>query len=258
MTRPPLHPRRSKDPFVGYAKTPTVDRRFLLGFGAVTIGLTSAMAWVIAKKQPPGGRGAWDMGAQVSLSGFVAAAPYAHIRLLENGRVRTVLLGCETKCGARERLDEIAFSTGSAQVRGSMLERDGYRMLATASSADWITPDAGIIEPPAPQEEDLGEARLAGEILDTKCWFGAMRPNEGLSHKACATLCIASGVPPYFGVRDRQGRERALMITDPEGRALIQPILEYVAEPIEAVGRIVRIDDLFQFRMDPGSIQRLA
>ena len=258
MSRPPLHPRRFKESFVGYAATPKVDRRFLLGFGAATIGLTSAMSWIIAKKQPPGGRGGWDMGAQVTLSGFVAAAPYAHIRVLENNQVRTVLLGCETKCGARRRLDEIAFSTGSAQVRGSLLERNGYRMLATASDADWITADAGVIEPPAPREEDLGEAQLRGEILDTKCWFGAMRPNEGLSHKACATLCIASGVPPYFGVTDSQGRERALMITDPDGRELIQPILEYVAEPIEAAGRIVRIDDLFQFRMDVGSVRRLA
>jgi hypothetical protein len=42
------------------------------------------------------------------------------------------------------------------------------------------------------------------------------------------------------------------------GRELIQPILEFVAEPIEAVGRIVRIDDLYQFRMDVGSVRRLA
>lgn len=257
MTRPPLHPRRSKEPFVGYENTPKLDRRFLFAFSGVTIALTTGMGWLFAKTQSGAGRGRWDMGAQVTLSGFVAAAPYAHMRLLENGRVRTVLLGCETKCGARERLEDIAFSTGAAQVRGSMLERDGYRMLATASSADWITPDAGVIAPPPPVEEDLGEAQLTGEILDTKCWFGAMRPNEGLSHKACATLCIASGVPPYFGVRDSQGRERALMITDPDGRALIQPILEYVAEPIEAVGRIVRIDDLFQFRMDPSRVTRI-
>jgi hypothetical protein len=258
MTRPPLHPRRSKEPFVGYANTPGIDRRFLFGFSAVTIALTSGMGWMLAKRQNGAGRGSWDMATQVTLSGFVSAAPYAHIRLLENGQVRTVLLGCETKCGARERLDEIAFSTGSAQVRGSILERDGYRMMATASSADWLTPHAGVIAPPAPVEEDLGEAQLTGEILDTKCWFGAMRPNEGLSHKACATLCIASGVPPYFGVRDSQGRERALMITDPDGRELIQPILEFVAEPIEAVGRIVRIDDLYQFRLDVGSVRRLA
>jgi hypothetical protein len=116
-------------------------------FSGVTIALTSGMGWI--GQAPNGaGRGSWDMATQVTLSGFVSAAPYAHIRLLENGQVRTVLLGCETKCGARERLDEIAFSTGSAQVRGSILERDGYRMMATASTADWITPDAGVIAPP--------------------------------------------------------------------------------------------------------------
>jgi hypothetical protein len=258
MSKPPLKPRISDKPFVGYEKTPSVDRRFLLAFGGVTTLLTAGMGYAIARVQPPGGRGSWDMGTEVSLTGAVAAAPYAHMRVLEAGRVHTVLLGCETKCGARERLEQIGFQGGGATVRGSMLERDGYRMLATKSGDDWIETSLRLDRIPAPVITDLGEARLSGEILDTKCWFGAMRPNEGLSHKACATLCIASGVPPYFGVRDGQGRERALMITDPDGRALVQPILEFVAEPIEAVGRIVQIDDLFQFRMDVGTVRRLA
>lgn len=258
MTRPPLHPRRPDEPFVGYAKTPSIDRRFLLAFGAVTTALTSGMGWVIARAQGAGGRGDWDMGTPVALTGQVSAAPYAHMRLVENGTVRTVLLGCETKCGAREQLEEIGFASGAATVRGTLMERDGYRMLAVSSAPDWITPVDAAEAPPAAVEEDLGGAQLTGEILDSKCWFGAMRPNEGLGHRACAMLCIANGVPPYFGVIDPSGRERALMITDPNGDALIQPLLRYVAEPVEAVGRIVRMDDLFQFRMDPASLRRLA
>ncbi len=257
MSKPPLKPRVSDEPFVGYGKTPSVDRRFMLAFGGVTTLLTAGMGYAIAKVQPSGGRGNWDMGTQVSLTGMVSAAPYAHIRVFEAGQVRTVLLGCETKCGARERLDAIDFQGGGATVRGSMLERDSYRMMATASGRDWIEP-ATADEIPEPVITDLGEAQLTGEILDTKCWFGAMRPNEGLSHKACATLCIASGVPPYFGVQDSRGRERALMITDPEGRALVQPILEFVAEPIEVTGRIIQIDDLFQLRMAAESVRRLS
>ncbi len=257
MSKPPLKPRRSKEPFVGYAPTPGVDRRFLLGLSAVGLVGLGGLGWTIAHSQAGPGRGAWDMGTPVTLSGSVSAAPYAHLRRFANGGVQTALLGCETKCGATERLEAIAFESGSAQVRGTLLQRDGYAMLATASSPDWITPDAGVIEPPAPVLEDLGETTLSGEILDTKCWFGAMRPNEGLSHKACAMLCIANGVPPYFGVRDAHGRERALMITDPEGGALVQPILSFVAEPVRATGRIVRIDDLFQFRMDPATLDRL-
>lgn len=256
MTRPPLKPRVSSEPFVGYADTPSVDRRFLLGLSVLGIAGLGGLGWTIAKHQADAGRGAWDMGTPVTLAGSVAAAPYAHIRVVEDGAVRTVLLGCETKCGARERLEEIAFDAGGARVRGTLLERGNYQMLATSSAPDWIEPDASLAAPPEPVTEDLGEAEMAGEILDTKCWFGAMRPNEGLSHKACAMLCIASGVAPYFGVRDTNGRERALMITDPDGGALVQPILEFVAEPVRASGRLVRIDDLIQFRLDPASLRR--
>lgn len=259
MTRQPLHPRRSDEPFVGYAPTPGVDRRFLFAFAGVTIALTSGMGWLIARTQTSAGGGGWDMGRSVGLVGTVHVEPYAHIRVLENGGVRTVILGCETKCGAGRRLQDIGFAGGLATVRGSLIERDGYRMLAVPEDPDWITPLEGAADaafPPEPVEEDLGEARLTGEILDSKCWFGAMRPNEGLGHKACAMLCIANGIPPYFGVTDPQGRERALMITDPHGAALVQPILRFVAEPVEAVGRLVRRDDLIQFRMDPETIRR--
>lgn len=257
MSKSPLHPRRGKDMFVGYGPVPGIDRRTMLTFGVVTAGITSGFGYLIAKTQAGAGRGDWDMATQLSFSGRVYAAPYAHMRTLEGGRVRTLLLGCETKCGARDRLEDIAFVEGGAVVHGSLLERDGYGMVATRSTPDWIMPDSSHLSLPAPVVEDLGEAELTGEILDTKCWFGAMRPNEGLSHKACATLCIASGVPPYFGVKDGRGRERALMITDLEGRELIQPLLSYVAEPVRAAGRIIRVDDLFQFRMDPGSLRRV-
>ena len=35
-------------------------------------------------------------------------------------------------------------------------------------------------------ETALGEATYRGEILDSKCWFGAMQPGQGKPHKSCA------------------------------------------------------------------------
>ncbi|MEO1038115.1 MAG: hypothetical protein AAFX09_01110 [Pseudomonadota bacterium] len=250
-------PRVGKSFFIGYAPLPSVDRRSLVFGSAAVIAGAGGLAWAMGSKQAGAGFGAWDMGTQVALTGYVQVEPYAAIRVVEEGAVRTVLLGCETKCGARARLEEIGFNNGAATVRGTLMQRGRYRMLATGTGSDWIT-SAEISPAPAPVAERLGAATLRGEILDSKCWFGAMRPNEGLSHKACATLCIANGVPPYFGVRDASGNEQALMLTDLEGRSVIAHILPYVAEPVELVGELVRFDDLVQFRIDPAQINRLS
>jgi len=257
MFRPPLHPRISTDPFVGYLDTPEIDRRFLLGLSAAGLLGASALTAVIAGLQRGAGRGDWDMRTRVSFSGIISTAPYPHIRVMESGRVRTILLGCETKCGVRERLDAITYAGGAATVTGTLIERDGYAMLAVPDGVGWLDFDQTAPALPQPQLRMLDAAVLTGEILDAKCWFGAMRPNEGLSHKACATLCIASGIPPYFGVRDRRNRERALMITDTAGDPLIDGILPFVAEPVRAQGALVHSDDLIQFRMDPETLERV-
>jgi hypothetical protein len=34
-----------------------------------------------------------------------------------------------------------------------------------------------------------------GEVVDAKCYLGAMKPGDGKSHKACATLCVTNGIP---------------------------------------------------------------
>ena len=47
---------------------------------------------------------------------------------------------------------------------------------------------------PAPQVL-ADNVTLKGEIIDPKCYLGAMKPGGGKTHKACAMRCIAGGIP---------------------------------------------------------------
>jgi hypothetical protein len=84
-----------------------------------------------------------------------------------------------------------------------------------------------------------------------------MRPSEGSVHKAYAMLCIAGGLAPYFYPRTLLGHDTPMMLTDQNGGALVQPIMRFVADPISVPGRIVRIEDLVQFRIDAADIRRI-
>lgn len=257
MSRKLLKDEDQGEYFVGYLDTPKVDRRYLLGLTVLGLAAAGGGAAGLAVSQRGAGGGSWDMAAQHTLTGHLRMDPYPML-LTEDlgGGVRTVLLACDTKCGAQSKLEEAALETDRVSVRGSLLERGRHTMMAVSNDGDWIQPaDLAELDPAAADTEFLGEASLRGEILDSKCWFGAMRPNEGAAHKACAMLCIAGGIAPYFYARDRLGRQRAMMITDPDGGALVQPILRYVADPVAANGQMVRVNDVIQFRFAPEQLR---
>jgi hypothetical protein len=254
MPRKLIRDRDKGDFFVGYLDTPDADRRFLLGLAATGVIGAVAGGFALARSQTSAGDGYWDAGTVVTLTGYLDTSPYPVIRTRDiDGSLRTVLLGCETKCGAQAKLDDVDLPDERVTVRGTILQRDRHLMLAVPEAPDWIVPAAegALAEREAAFEhEDMGDARLSGEILDSKCWFGAMRPSEGSVHKACAMLCIAGGMAPYFYPRTLLGHDTPMMLTDQNGGALVQPIMRYVADRVRVSGRIHRIEDLVQFRVD--------
>ncbi|MEL6754724.1 MAG: hypothetical protein AAFO57_11910, partial [Pseudomonadota bacterium] len=108
-----------------------------------------------------------------------------------------------------------------------------------------------------PEPEPITEVSLIGEILDSKCWFGAMRPSEGKVHKSCASLCIRGGIPPAFYVKDR-AEQTALMIMTDQGAAHAESLLEYVADPVSISGQVLRFGDLLLLDAPVSAISRLT
>ncbi|MCI5045576.1 MAG: hypothetical protein MRY72_12835, partial [Aquisalinus sp.] len=92
---------------------------------------------------------------------------------------------------------------------------------------------------------------LQGMIMDTKCFFGVMRPGRGKTHKACASLCIRGGIPPSFWAKTKEGREVVMLLTDEAGNPVSDQVLPLVAEAVEARGRVVRQGDWLHFQVSP-------
>ena len=110
------------------------------------------------------------------------------------------------------------------------------------------------------KSRDLGDFRLKGEIVDSKCYLGQMKPGEGKTHRACATLCIRGGLPPLFITESpRLGLKRLyLILTSEEGRPVNQEILDLVAEPLEIKGRIIQKDNFYFLMANPRAYKRLS
>lgn len=261
LNRGVIAPAREDELYIGWAKAPAVDRRFLLASTPLLLGMATGLGWLVAKNLGDPGAGKWETGATHVVQGALVARPYPMIRLADENApfgLRSVLIVAQGKCTSALKLAE--FDGLPVRARGVLIERKDRRMLEVPLAVNkWIEPVIAdlpgvLVKPP---EESLGRFALAGQIMDSKCFFGVMRPGRGKTHKACAALCIRGGVPPSFWARDSSGRESVLLMTDAEGGPLGEDILPLVADPVAAEGDIVRVGDLLQFRADAGAYRRI-
>jgi hypothetical protein len=113
--------------------------------------------------------------------------------------------------------------------------------------------------PPAAEgREDPGLVTLVGEIVDSKCFMGVMKPGNLKTHRACAARCVSGGIPPVLVVRDEKGRASYLLLTDADGRRVNERVLDRIAEPLEITGRLRRHGDLLELRADPATYVRVG
>jgi hypothetical protein len=244
--------------FIGWSKAPAVDRRFLLGAMPLTLAATTGLGWLVASELEDPGAGRWEQGATHVVEGVLSLKPYPMIRVADAGApfgLRSALIVAQGKCTSALKLAEM--DGRAVRASGVLIERKDRRMLEVPLSLDkWLAPLETVAAGP-PSAESLGRARLAGQIMDSKCFFGVMRPGRGKTHKACAALCIRGGIPPSFWARDAKGRESVLLMTDAAGGALGEAILPLVADPVEAEGELVRVGDLLEFRAEAADYRRV-
>ena len=84
---------------------------------------------------------------------------------------------------------------------------------------------------------------LLGEIVDTKCYLGVMKPGRGKPHRDCASLCIRGGIPAALLVRTEGGERHLVHLLNPQGQPLGRELLEWVGEPVEVWGTLRRRDN---------------
>lgn len=243
----------AKSFFVGWQEAPPqMSRRQVLGAGAgIAVG-AGALGLGLGAASPAPGPGIWDQGKKVAVTGTIYPEPYLHLLTEDLGYgLQPVFLVGPGKDRIRVRP---ALTFTGAAVTGTLIERGEHAMMAVEGV--YPDPAPGRVRPGP--EKDLGEAVLTGEILDAKCWFGAMRPGHGKTHKACAALCARGGLPLAFAETGRCANGKAaLLFLDGRGRAFGPEIIPLVADPVMIRGRIFEVAGLRQVRVRFEDVVRL-
>jgi hypothetical protein len=229
MARLPVSAERDEF-YVGYLPTPAGHARFLRVLVPALLAALLGGGAIIAAAQRDPGDAVWTTDETTTVEGRLVLDPYPRVVT----ELASVLLVESGKHGARRRATPLAGQR--VRATGFPLARSGRMVLELTPGSDAITPlgDAQP-EPPAGAAQSI---TLVGEIVDSKCYHGAMKPGDGKSHKACAILCIQGGIPPVLVVQSDVGND-AYLLASPDGGPIGDWLFPLVGEPVEIQGRLI-------------------
>lgn len=248
---------RKEEPFfVGYLPLPSELRGFTLVASLALVLLFFGAGILIGATQdaPEDAGFRFDFGRQ-TVQGVVELTPYPILRVTNgNERVptgKTMMLTAAGKSGVDMRA--MGLEGQVAEVSGVVLERGTIDMMQLRGGRNGISMTADTA--PEQTTEPLGRWKLAGEICDGKCLYGAMRPGRGLAHKACANLCITGDVPPVFVSTQPVEGSEFMLITGPGETRLPKEAYDFVGQFVTLEGDLERRGDLLVLRLDTPTIE---
>ncbi len=234
---------RNDEFYVGYLPVPGGVARFAWGVSLALLIAFGAIGALFAGAQRDPGNGSWNDATLTTLSGTLVMMPYPML-IEESGE--GVLIVEPGKFGSGERL--APFDGKQMELRGTMLQRERWRVIELDSAAESVVGrEEREVGKGREDEENLSAvggaapAVMVGEIIDPKCFLGAMRPGEGKTHKACAALCLFGGIPPVLVTRDASGAISCAIIMTADGREANEMTMPLAGEMVRVEGSLGRI-----------------
>jgi hypothetical protein len=96
------------------------------------------------------------------------------------------------------------------QLTGSLIQREGDIMIEVVPDSLVKVSSTSAIEP----LQSRGVIVAEGEIVDSKCHLGVMKPGEGPMHRDCAVRCLLGRIPPMFVPLNRPDLGRVSLVSD--------------------------------------------
>lgn len=247
--------------YVGYLPLPNRQQRFLIIFVPLVLIGVVVLGFLIAsgQKSPGTGKG-WDPTGKsaITLRARIFTQPYGLIRFKQAGYIQTAILTSMTKSGVQGRIknlnNQLVELTGVMTHKGS---RSVFSILDNTKAIRPLSFKGGEGQLGFAPIITLGKKTLRGEIIDPKCYIGAMKPGGGKTHKACAALCLKGGIPPMFVVRDKFLQEQFYLLLTEDGKPILNTILPFVGDPVEVTGEVQQWGDLLVYKVLSKNIKRL-
>lgn len=244
------------------------QKKAIKRFLSITVGIAALFLLVFTSKQNRIANSAYLYAHQETFSGIIKTKPFPNLTYLSgkdsygNPQYSVVPLVNAFKFGASEIIQKYLSEhpSGKAQIKGTIINRydDSIKtfLIELTSGENAIQPTENISIPDI-KEIRAGIVKLRGEIIDPKCYIGAMNPGQGKTHRSCAIRCISGGIMPMLVYRE-QGKEKYVVILGINREPINEKVLPFVAEPVQITGQLVHYQNWDFICINPEKIIRLA
>lgn len=249
--------------YVGYqAKAPPgLARRTRIVVAALVIAAI-ATAVAIVGLQKPFEPGIFEFGVIKDFEGWIIASPVPSLLVTDDEQESTrgtfdrYLLVSPGKHSATPLIED--YIGQRVRLQGSLIHRDGHKMIEVRPGSVEFLPESATTGAPESTSTVVARITLTGEIVDSKCFLGVMKPGREKTHRSCAARCISGGIPPLLATTTLDGEEVNYLLVDSQGRPVNQFVLDYVAEPVAISGEIRRREGERFFYADLATIERTS
>jgi hypothetical protein len=211
--------------YVGYLPVPKRYASWLRIIIPLLIGSIVGIGAAVSATMGRTGTGVWNTDETATITGVVREYPYPHLETNE-GPVLLVEVG---KFGSSDRV--IGLEGRAVNAVGTTLSRGDWQTLEV-ESLELLTAES---EEPATTTL-VSDVVVTGEIVDSKCFLGAMKPGDGRTHRACAILCIRGGIAPVLVGQTDTGEHFSAVVTNSTGAPMSADMLDFVGLPITLSG----------------------
>ncbi len=241
--------------YIGYQpRTSVKQASFLRKWIVLLLLVFLGLAAMLAASQSPFAVAFFEFGKPTTFEGVVSTGAHPMLSVSTPGRGGSPSLYYLVGMGKHGPATELGGLTGHrVRLEGTLIYRGDQTMIEIVPGS---VQGLGVDGQSVPAFEASGRRTLRGEIVDSKCYLGVMKPGNHKSHRACASLCIRGGVPPVFVVTDEHGGLDHYLLVGADGTALGEAVLPYLAEPLEVTGDVEQRGNQKVLRADPSDFTR--
>lgn len=190
------------DFYIGYSATMPSDlARHIRVAAAGLLALAMLLPVLLIAAQGRAAQGVFEFGRTRTVEGRLVEFPYPALDVDGPAPAFYWLVG-PGKHGAAALVRGLDGRT--VRLRGTLIERDGEKMLQLVPDEIEAVGASSETKPSVPVR--IRTVRVAGELVDSKCHLGVMKPGEGPLHRDCAVRCLLGAVPPMISVRGTSER----------------------------------------------------
>lgn len=195
----------------------------------------------------------WDF-TETTFDGILLAEPYP--TLISGGEVYYLVLQNKQAVSVT---DATPFHLSTVNIVGTLIEDpDQPVAMIAVKNAEAISSTGNAVPNPLQLASAPESVTLRGEIVDSKCAFGAMNPAVFKPHRACAIACLSGDIPPVLVVRHDGGASAThYLLLDADGKPMKETAIKYAALPVEVSGQVTRVGNWNILRATPDSIALL-